>query len=33
VEANMLTGFELIEYVERGAEMNGGQDIYLVKKV
>jgi SAM-dependent methyltransferase len=33
VEANMLTGFELIEYVEQGAEMNGGQDIYLVKKV
>ena len=33
VEANMLTGFELIEYVEQGAEMNGGQDIYLVRKV
>jgi SAM-dependent methyltransferase len=32
VEANMLDGFELVEYVERGAEMNGGQDIYLVRR-
>jgi SAM-dependent methyltransferase len=33
VEQNMLDGFELVEYVERGAEMNGGQDIYLVRRV
>lgn len=32
VERNMLDGFELIEYVECGAEMNGGQDIYLVRR-
>jgi SAM-dependent methyltransferase len=32
VEENMLDGFELVEYVERGATMNGGQDIYLVRR-
>lgn len=32
VEKNMLDGFELVEYAERGAEMNGGQDIYLVRR-
>jgi hypothetical protein len=33
VEANMLDGFECVEYVERGAEMNGGQDLYLLRRV
>jgi SAM-dependent methyltransferase len=32
VEANMLDGMELVEYVERGATMNGGQDLYLVRR-
>ena len=25
-------GFTLVESVERGAEMNGGQDLYLVRR-
>jgi SAM-dependent methyltransferase len=37
VERNMLNGFELLEYAERGgeigSEMNGGQDIYLVRRL
>ncbi|MGH2963016.1 MAG: class I SAM-dependent methyltransferase [Solirubrobacterales bacterium] len=33
VEDNMLDGFELVEYVERGAGMSGGQDIFLVRRV
>jgi len=33
VEKHMLSGFELVEYAERGATMNGGQDIYLVRRV
>jgi SAM-dependent methyltransferase len=32
VERNMLDGFELVEHLERGAEMNGGQDMYLVRR-
>ena len=32
IEANMLDGMELVEYVERGATMNGGQDLYLVRR-
>ena len=28
----MLDGFDLVEYAERGAEMNGGQDLYLVRR-
>ncbi|HEV7750732.1 MAG TPA: class I SAM-dependent methyltransferase [Baekduia sp.] len=30
---NMLDGFELIDYVERGADMNGGQDLYLLRRL
>jgi SAM-dependent methyltransferase len=33
VEENMLDGFELVEYVERGAAMSGGQDTYLIRRV
>jgi SAM-dependent methyltransferase len=38
VEDHMLDGFELVEYVERGAELpavaeTGGQDIYLIRRV
>jgi hypothetical protein len=33
VAQNMLDGFELLQYIERGAVMNGGQDIYLVRRV
>jgi SAM-dependent methyltransferase len=33
VVSNMLDGFELLEYVERGAEMNGGQDLYLARRI
>jgi SAM-dependent methyltransferase len=33
VEDNMLDGFELVEYVERGAEMSGRQDLYLIRRI
>jgi hypothetical protein len=28
----MLAGLELLEYRENGAEMNGGQDLYLARR-
>lgn len=32
VTAHMLDGFELLEHVENGALMNGGQDLYIVRR-
>jgi SAM-dependent methyltransferase len=32
VEEHMLAGFELLEYCENGAAMNGGQDLYLARR-
>jgi hypothetical protein len=32
VEEHMLDGLELLEYRENGAEMNGGQDLYLTRR-
>jgi SAM-dependent methyltransferase len=32
VEEHMLDGLELLEYRENGAEMNGGQDLYLARR-
>ena len=32
VQEHMLAGLELLEYSENGAEMNGGQDLYLTRR-
>ena len=33
VERHMLDGFELREYAANGAAMNGGQDLYLLRRL
>jgi hypothetical protein len=33
VEDHMLSGLDLVEYRENGAAMNGGQDLYLTRRV
>lgn len=33
VERHMLGGFELCEYAAHGAAMNGGQDLYLLRRL
>lgn len=32
VQKHMLAGLDLLEYAENGAEMNGGQDLYLTRR-